>query len=73
MTPLLNFLLVNFSGGFAIGVGTGLAWIERFHGSGMLVDEPIAAAMVLWSFAAPFATGAICTGLARMPCDDGRK
>lgn len=69
MTPLLRFLLINFAGGFALGLGTGLVWLRLHHGSELLTEEPLAAAMLLWSFAGPFATGAIGTGLALLPYD----
>lgn len=69
MTPLFRFLIINFAGGFVLGLGTGLVWLQMHHGSELLVDQPLAAAMILWSFAAPFATGAIGTGLALLPYD----
>lgn len=67
MTQLLRFLIINFAGGFVLGMGTGLVWLQIHHGSELLVDEPIAAGLILWSFAAPFAAGAIGTGLAFLP------
>lgn len=69
MAPLVRFLLVNLLGGFSIGFVTGLSFIHLQMGAGLLVDEPIAAAMLLWNFAASFAMGAIATALALLSYD----
>ena len=63
MTPLIRFLLVNLAGGFAIGLVTGLAFIQSDGSAGLLMDQPLAAAMLLWAFGASFGMGAIGTGL----------
>lgn len=54
-------------GGFVLGLGTGIAYLTLFRGIGLLLKEPLAAAMLLWSFAAVFAVGAAGTGLALLP------
>lgn len=67
MAPMMRFLLVNFAGGFALGLGTGFACVILYNGPGFLLHEPLAAAMMLWGFAATFAVGAVGTGLALLP------
>lgn len=69
MTHLTRFLLVNFGGGFALGLATGFVWMALYGGAGLLAGEPLAAAMTLWGFAATFALGAVGTGLALLPYD----
>lgn len=67
MTPFFRFLLVNLGGGFAIGLTAGAAFLHSGGDAGLSAGEPLAAAMVLWSFAASFAMGAIGTALALLP------
>lgn len=67
MTPLVRFLLVNVAGGFAIGLAAGLAVMHSNGETGLILDQPLAAAMTLWAFAASFAMGAVGTGLAMLP------
>lgn len=67
MAPLIHFLLVNLAGGFAIGLLVGLGFMQSSEIAGLLVDQPLGAAMLLWSFAASFAMGAVGTGLAFLP------
>lgn len=69
MTPLVRFLLVNMAGGFAIGLVAGLAFIQSNAETGLFADQPLAAAMMLWAFAASFGMGAVGTGLALLPYD----
>lgn len=64
MAPLIRFLLINLAGGFAIGLIAGLAFIQLHGSPGLFTDQPLAAAMLLWAFAASFGMGAIGTGLA---------
>ncbi len=42
----------------------GLAFIQLHGSPGLFTDQPLAAAMLLWAFAASFGMGAIGTGLA---------
>lgn len=67
MSPLFQFLLINLAGGAAIGLATGFAFIQSGAGGGLFDDQPLATAMLLWSFVASFAMGAIGTGLALLP------
>lgn len=67
MTPLFHFLLINLAAGAAIGLVTGFAFIQSGAGAGLFEDEPLATAMLLWSFVASFAMGTIGTGLALLP------
>lgn len=67
MTPFFRFLLLNLGGGFAIGLMVGLAYLHSSGEAGLFATQPLAAAMVLWSFAASFAMGAIGTALALLP------
>lgn len=67
MAPLMRFLLVNFAGGFALGLATGVVCAVLYGGVDFLLHEPLAAAMMLWGFAATFAAGAVGTGLALLP------
>jgi len=67
MAPLMRFLLVNFAGGFALGLGTGFVFVILYSGLDFLANEPLAAAMMMWGFAATFAVGAVGTGLALLP------
>lgn len=67
MAPLMRFLLVNFAGGFALGLAAGFVCVILYSGLGFLLHEPLAAAMMLWGFAATFAVGAVGTGLALLP------
>lgn len=69
MTPLIRFLLLNLAGGLMLGIVTGLAFLQASATATLLVDHPLAAGMVLWSFAASFGMGAIATGLALLPYD----
>lgn len=69
MAPLMHFLLINFAGGFVLGLAAGLVWLRMHYSLELLVEEPLAAAMLLWSFAAPFGAGAIATGLGMLPYD----
>jgi hypothetical protein len=69
MTPLLRFLLVNFAGGFVLGLATGCAYVVLSMDASLFVQEPLTAAMVLWGFAATFAVGAVGTGLGMLPYD----
>lgn len=67
MAPLIRFLLVNLAGGFAIGTAAGLAFMQSNGEIDLIVREPLAAAMMLWAFAASFGMGAVGTGLALLP------
>lgn len=67
MTPLIRFLLVNLAGGFALGLVAGLGFIQSGGSAELLRDQPLATAMLLWSFGASFGMGAIGTGLALLP------
>jgi len=67
MPMLIRFLLIHSAGGFALGLLPGVAWVLLRHGGGLLLEEPVAAALILWGFAASFALGAICTALAFLP------
>lgn len=67
MTSLMRFLLINLAGGFLLGLGTGSAYVMLHMGLDLLFTEPLAAAMLLWGFAATFAVGAVGTGLALLP------
>ena len=64
MAPLIRFLLVNLAGGFAIGLVTGLGFMQSSGDVDLLLRQPLAAALLLWGFASSFAIGAIGTGLA---------
>lgn len=67
MTPLVRFLLINLAGGAAIGLLAGCGFIRSGASAELFTDEPLATAMLLWSFAVSFAMGAIGTGLALLP------
>lgn len=67
MTRLIRFLLVNMAGGFVIGLVAGLAFMQSNGDTDLLFRQPLAAAMLLWGFAASFGMGAIGTGLALLP------
>lgn len=67
MAPMMRFLLVNFAGGFVLGLVAGFTCVILYNGLGFLLHEPLAAAMMLWGFAATFAVGAVGTGLALLP------
>jgi hypothetical protein len=69
MTPLVRLLLANLLGGAVIGLLVGLAFVGLQMDAGLLVREPIAAAMLLWSFAASFGMGAIGTALRLLAYD----
>jgi hypothetical protein len=67
MPPLVRFLMVNFATGFLAGLTVGMGYIFTRNMDGLLTEQPLGAAMSLWAFAASFALGAICTGLALLP------
>lgn len=67
MAPMMRFLLVNFAGGFAFGLLTGSVCVILYTGLDVVLGEPLAAAMMLWGFAATFAVGAVGAGLALLP------
>ena len=69
MTPLVRFLALNLAGGFVLGLATGCAYVMLNMDAAFFMQEPLAAAMVLWGFAAIFAVGAVGTGLALLPYD----
>lgn len=69
MTSLVRFLIVNLAGGFVLGLATGCAYVVLNMDAAFFVHEPLAAALVLWGFAATFAIGAVGTGLALLPYD----
>lgn len=67
MAPLMRFLLVNFAGGFGLGLAAGFVCVILYSGPDFLLHEPLAAATMLWGFAATFAVSAVGTGLALLP------
>jgi len=67
MPPLVRFLAINFATGFIAGLTVGMGYIFTRNMDGLLTEQPLGAAMILWAFAANFALGAICTGLALLP------
>lgn len=67
MTPLIRFLIVNLAGGFAIGVVVGVAFLRSNGIAEPFAGQPLATAMLLWSFGASFGMGAIGTALALLP------
>ncbi len=64
MAPLIRFLLINLIGGFTIGLVVGFSFMLSNGKTELLVQEPLAAALLLWGFAASFGMGAIGTALA---------
>lgn len=69
MTPLVRFLLLNFAGGFVLGLAAGCAHVALNMDAGLFAREPLFAAMVVWGFAATIGLGAVGTGLAMLPYD----
>ncbi|TWH23870.1 MULTISPECIES: hypothetical protein [unclassified Aminobacter] len=67
MPPLVRFLAINFATGFIAGLTVGMGYIFTRNMDELLTEQPLGAAMILWAFAASFALGAICTGLALLP------
>jgi len=67
MAPLMRFLLVNFAGGFGLGLAAGFVCGILTNGPDFFLHEPLAAAMMLWGFAATLAAGAVGSGLALLP------
>jgi len=67
MPPLVRFLAINFATGFIAGLAVGMGYIFTRNMDGLLTEQPLGVAMILWAFAASFALGAICTGLALLP------
>lgn len=72
MTSLIRFLVVNWTGGFGLGLVVGLFFINSNWEGDLLFREPIAAGLLLWAFAASFAMGAIGTALGFLPEDKSR-
>lgn len=64
MTQLVRFLLVNLTGGFALGLAAGFAFMQSGGNVDFFFQQPLAAIMLLWGFGASFGMGAIGTGLA---------
>lgn len=64
MTRLVRFLLINLTGGFALGLAAGFACMQSGGSADFFGRQPLAAIMLLWGFGASFAMGAIGTGLA---------
>ena len=69
MNRISRFVLVNLATGMLVGVLVGAAYLHWIDEVDLLFREPLAAAMLLWSFAAVFAVGAVGTGLALLPYD----
>jgi hypothetical protein len=72
MTSLIRFLVVNWTGGFPLGLVVGLFFIHSNGQGDLLFRQPIAAALLLWGFAASFGMGAIGTALGFLPDDERR-
>lgn len=64
MTPLFRFLGINLGGGFAIGLIAGVGFLQSGTSADLFDDQPLAIAMMLWSFGASFGMGALGTALA---------
>lgn len=64
MTQLVRFLLVNLTGGFALGLAAGFAFVQSGGNADLFDQQPLATVMLLWGFGASFGVGAIGTGLA---------
>lgn len=64
MTRLVRFLLINLTGGFALGLAAGFACVQSGGNADLFGQQPLATIMLLWGFGASFAMGAIGTGLA---------
>ena len=60
---------MNWTGGFALGLVVGLFFMQANGEGDLLFREPVAAALLLWGFAASFGMGAIGTALALLPHD----
>jgi hypothetical protein len=69
MTQLVRFLLVNLTGGFALGLVAGSAFIQSGDNADLFDQQPLAIVMLLWGFGASFGMGAIGTGLALLQSD----
>lgn len=63
MPPLVRFLLFNLAVGFLAGLVVGCGFIQAGGIGDLLQGEPLGTALVLWSFSASFAMGAVGTGL----------
>ena len=70
MTPLIRFLLANLTGGFAIGLLVGYAFMQSIGDGDLILRQPLGTAMLLWSFGASFGMGALGTGLALLPHEE---
>ena len=63
MTRLNRFLLVTLTTGLLAGCAAAVGYLQSIGELGLFIREPLAAAMVLWGFAASIGIGAIGTGL----------
>ena len=63
MTRLNRFLLVNLTTGFLAGCVVALGYLQSVGELDLFTREPLAAAMVLWGFAASAGIGAAGTAL----------
>lgn len=63
MTRLNRFLIGNLTIGILTGCAVALGYLQSVGELGLFARDPLAAAMVLWSFAASIGIGAIGTGL----------
>lgn len=69
MNRISRFVLVNLATGMLVGVLVGAAYLHWIDEVDLLFREPLAAAMLLWSFAASTGMGAVGTGLALLGDD----
>lgn len=64
MNRVSRFVLVNLATGMLVGAVVCAAYLHSIGELGLLLRQPLAAAMLLWSFAASTGIGAVGTGLA---------
>lgn len=64
MPQLIRMMIVTVAGGFSLGFVVSCVFIQKSHGIGMFLDQPAAAAMLVWGFGASFAMGALGSRLA---------
>lgn len=63
MNRISRFLVANLAAGMLVGVIVGVAYLQWIGDVALLFREPLAAAMLLWGFAASIGMGAVGTGL----------